>query len=53
MAAKTKKGDKMYKGAGWKLVSPSGAEFTGTLREVLHVWKGKRVAVFYMRKRKL
>ena len=43
----------MRKGPTWKLISPGGAEFTGTLREVLHVWRGKRVAVFYMRKRKI
>ena len=36
----------MRKGPGWKLKSPSGAEFTGTLREVLHVWKASRLVEF-------
>jgi hypothetical protein len=52
MAGKTKKGKKMFKGPGWKIKSSSGLRFSGTLREVLHVGKGKMVAIFYMRKRK-
>jgi hypothetical protein len=49
--AKSKKGDKMHKGPGWELKSSAGT-FTATLREVLHTSKGKRVAIFYVRKRK-
>jgi len=52
MAEKTKKGMKMFKGPGWTIESPSQFKFTGTLRDVLHVRKGKMIAIFYMRKRK-
>ena len=52
MAAKTEKGPTMRTGPGWKLVDGS-KEFTATLREVLHTGRGERVAIFYVRKRKL
>jgi hypothetical protein len=52
VAGKNKKGKKMHKGPGWTITSPSKAEFTGRLGAVLHVGKGKRVAIFYMRKKK-
>jgi len=42
----------MHKGPGWTIQSGSELVFTGTLREVLHVGKGKMIAIFYMRRRK-
>jgi len=53
MAAKTEKGPTMRTGPGWKLVDRSGTPFPATLREVLHTGRGQRVAIFYVRKRKL
>jgi hypothetical protein len=50
--AKSKKGEKMHKGPGWKVVSPAGASFTGNLWQVLHTAKGERVAIIYIYKKK-
>jgi len=52
MTEKNKKGEKMHKGKGWKLVSPTGASFTGNLWQVLHTAKGERVAIVYVYKKK-
>ncbi len=49
MKTKAKRGKKMHKGK-WKLTSPGGLAFTGTLRANIHVHKGERVAIFVMRK---
>ena len=47
-----KPGENMFLGSGWTLVSPGKLRFKARLREVLHTGKGKRVAIFYVEKRK-